>query len=755
MKDPDFEGWQFLPPNEERRLQRKKRSSTFTFKLVLVIAGLPLVAGSISAEELVSCPELGPVLGTFNSWDFLHMEQKPQCKENIMPEMTLYTRKNESQNCLLIQKDSRNVFSDYDISSECVAQLQDLEKVVFLVHGFTLLGSDLGQYEKMKTEIIQDRSTGVIIVDWIEGSKIDVSHLQDRGVVSILLDFVNLGPYQQAAANTRYIGAAMAMVTANIRKVMSQDPFMHCIGHSLGAHACGFLGKALLKLSADPLGRITGLDPAGPLFLESDIFSREGVPGSPSTRLTPEDAILVDTIHTDSTWLGSFTKTGHIDFYIGQQQSGTDMFGYNQPAAVDCFIGSHSLSKDMFLATIQEECFVQNVCSNINLNLLDNCRPVERVKFGYNIDHPIITQGSFPVTTDEHTLRCQADKRIKYESSLPNLLMKTLSDFKGACPLVQFFLKSILHPLQKLKELLDSNIEKTIERKLSVDATLEKLMSLGSEHFSEQDDLLKMHQDLLKVDDAYEGHKMALKNLATRTTRQTTRIISDLKDIQDPKKQNNGDNIKDMLNRMKDLMNYSNQTLTKADQYLEKADKKYAEVISQLDVAKYRIDSFKRNVDAQTRQNNAETKALKMNINTGALLTTALSLSIASLAVALAPLALPWAIEVEAAMVACGAPTSLISLLYAGKESYEIETEASMLKSMEAWKKSLKSLEDLTSEYSVKMFQFQEKIKEKRKDVKERLNIVSVWSELIDYKYKTDDYKKTGGCNDEEQQERN
>jgi hypothetical protein len=48
-------------------------------------------------------------------------------------------------------------------------------------------------------------------------------------------------------------------------KLSHIDPLRtHCIGHSLGAHACGFAGKEI------KLKRITGLDPAGKLIIYLD-----------------------------------------------------------------------------------------------------------------------------------------------------------------------------------------------------------------------------------------------------------------------------------------------------------------------------------------------------------------------------------------------------------------------------------------------------------------------------------------------------
>lgn len=53
------------------------------------------------------------------------------------------------------------------------------------------------------------------------------------------------------------------------------------------------------------VGRITGLDPAGPTFEETQ----------PNWRISLDDAVFVDIIHTDSGALGYKGSIGHIDYY--------------------------------------------------------------------------------------------------------------------------------------------------------------------------------------------------------------------------------------------------------------------------------------------------------------------------------------------------------------------------------------------------------------------------------------------------------
>ncbi|XP_033738718.1 pancreatic lipase-related protein 2-like [Pecten maximus] len=163
-----------------------------------------------------------------------------------------------------------------------------------IIHGFTQNGNVTWAHAMM-SELIRKERMNVIIVDWGSGSGF---------------------PYTQAVANTRVVAAEVAAMISYLNTAVgTSNAQYHLIGHSLGAHVCGYVGEAIRGL-----GRITGLDPAEPNFKDTP----------PEVRLDANDANFVDIIHTDGSeyetisGYGMKMPSGDIDFYPngGRNQPG-------------------------------------------------------------------------------------------------------------------------------------------------------------------------------------------------------------------------------------------------------------------------------------------------------------------------------------------------------------------------------------------------------------------------------------------------
>ncbi|XP_037080631.1 pancreatic triacylglycerol lipase-like [Pollicipes pollicipes] len=205
----------------------------------------------------------------------------PESPERIRTRFLLYTRNNTEQ---VITYNGPDLG---DFSPE--------RKTVFLVHGFNDNGRT-GWMVNSKYLLLQQDDYNVILVDWGHGSTI---------------------PYLQATANTQLVGRQVALLVAALASRGASLAQVHLVGHSLGAHVCGYAGS-----HTPGLGRITGLDPAQPYFENTQ----------PVVHLDRDDAAYVDVIHTDGRdilFLGVGFKhaNGDVDFFPND--------GKNQPGCGD------------------------------------------------------------------------------------------------------------------------------------------------------------------------------------------------------------------------------------------------------------------------------------------------------------------------------------------------------------------------------------------------------------------------------------
>ncbi|XP_020284566.1 pancreatic lipase-related protein 2-like [Pseudomyrmex gracilis] len=234
----------------------------------------------------------------------------PSRPDFIDPRYTLYVRDAEGPYELQIDR--------FETLRE--APLNNESNLYFIIHGFLDNGNDSWVKRTMKEMLLREEDCNVIIVNWKHGSQ---------------------PPYTQAVANTRLIGAMTARLAAQLIEVEHISPSkMHCVGHSLGAHTCGYVGYNLRTKYKYELGRITGLDPAEPHFSNT----------SPMVRLDPSDATFVTAIHTDcnpfiSGGLGITQAVAHIDFYPNG--------GRNQPGCNEGVFNSITLEHGSFIRGIK------------------------------------------------------------------------------------------------------------------------------------------------------------------------------------------------------------------------------------------------------------------------------------------------------------------------------------------------------------------------------------------------------------------
>ncbi|XP_009902349.1 phospholipase A1 member A [Dryobates pubescens] len=189
-----------------------------------------------------------------------------------------------------------------------------------IIHGFRALGTKPSWIEGLVNAILHTSQVNVIAVDWVYGST---------------------AAYPSAVENVTQLALSISQFISKLLALGISKTSIHIIGVSLGAHVGGLVGH----FHGGQLGRITGLDPAGPKYTRA----------SPEERLDPGDALFVEAIHTDADNFGIRIPVGHVDYFVngGRDQPGCPRF---ISAGYKYLICDHMRAVHLYVSALEHSC---------------------------------------------------------------------------------------------------------------------------------------------------------------------------------------------------------------------------------------------------------------------------------------------------------------------------------------------------------------------------------------------------------------
>ncbi|KAK3910903.1 Pancreatic lipase-related protein 2 [Frankliniella fusca] len=256
------------------------------------------------------------------------LKRLPQSPESVDTKFWLMTRSNQTHT------PQRLRYGD-GLRSLLASDFDPGKTTRVLIHGFKGSAHDDGALAGAAA-FLKMEDVNMVMVDWEKGAS---------------------SPYTTAAANTELIGRQVGLLLLDMMSVGAPPDSIHVVGFSLGAHVAGCAGQ-VVKNRGRMIGRISGLDPASPLFRRQ--LLREA-----AQKLDAGDARFVDVIHTDggALWTDGFGlpgALGHVDYFPngGRQQPGcTDprasvVVSHFEGVVNSTTVCSHARAWSLFLETI-------------------------------------------------------------------------------------------------------------------------------------------------------------------------------------------------------------------------------------------------------------------------------------------------------------------------------------------------------------------------------------------------------------------
>lgn len=239
----------------------------------------------------------------------------------------LYTRNNLNSGFQLFVNDTNSNLHDSYFNSNNPTKI--------IIHGYNS-NMQLDSLVDIRNEYLKKDSYNLIAVDWHR--------------------LATAPCYPIAVHNVPHVGYCLAQLIQRLRD--NNVTNIHVIGFSLGAHVPAFTANVLKPFK---LNRITGLDPAMPLFITV----------GKDDKLDSSDAEFVDVFHTNAFIQGKVEPSGHIDMYFNG--------GINQPGCWEKknpFGCNHHRSAVYFAESVNSKIgFWGWPCSGLFSYLLGLCPP--------------------------------------------------------------------------------------------------------------------------------------------------------------------------------------------------------------------------------------------------------------------------------------------------------------------------------------------------------------------------------------------
>ncbi|XP_072931662.1 lipase member H-B-like isoform X2 [Epargyreus clarus] len=192
--------------------------------------------------------------------------------------------------------------------------------------------------------------------------------------------------FENSIMHSYYVGRALGRLLSQLHGVGIPSRNIYCIGSSLGAQILGYAGHSYMKETREKIWRITGLDPAGPCFSNSDV----------ENQLRSGLADYVEVYHCNAGVFGTSSVLADIDVFVND--------GRNQPychvplrenVSAQC---SHQSCLMYWIRSVERSDWLALACDSYEDFITGKCVGNEVATVGYF--NPGNSTGVFYATTE-------------------------------------------------------------------------------------------------------------------------------------------------------------------------------------------------------------------------------------------------------------------------------------------------------------------------------------------------------------------